>query len=159
MRLLVFFFFLVATRLSTIFSQKILREVIGSSGNSGKTNGLALQATVGQSSLVSSEKINDYLFLSQGFNKSRFVSKKIDDWEVFLFPNPNNGNFSFSTTLNMEEKIDFSIYDAAGRLIQIGNGYGQEKINVNLQNAVAGIYFMRVSTYYYSITLKIDVIQ
>ncbi|NCA20357.1 MAG: hypothetical protein EBS86_04390, partial [Crocinitomicaceae bacterium] len=83
MRLLVFFFFLVATRLSTIFSQKILREVIGSSGNSGKTNGLALQATVGQSSLVSSEKINDYLFLSQGFNKSRFVSKKIDDWEVF----------------------------------------------------------------------------
>ena len=87
----------------------MLREVIGSSGNSGKTKGLALQATVGQSSLVSSEKINDYLFLSQGFNKSRFVSKKIDDWEVYVFPNPNNGNFSFSTTLNMEEKIDFSI--------------------------------------------------
>lgn len=154
------FIFLFLVMIQTNFSaQNLLRQVIGSSGNSFSNSEIKLQSTVGQSSLVSSEEVNDYLFLSQGFNKTRFHQRKIDDWDVLIYPNPNNGNFYFYTTLKTEENIDFSVFDASGRLVKTGNGKGQEKINVDLQNVVTGIYFMHVSTKFYSITIKIDVAQ
>lgn len=140
-------------------AQKLLRETIGSGGVSSFNSEILGQSTVGQSSLVSSEDASDYLFLSQGFNKSRFHQRKIDNWNVYVYPNPNNGNFYFYTTLKTEENIDFSVFDASGRLIKTGNGKGQEKINVDLQNVVTGIYFMHVSTKFHSITIKIDVAQ
>lgn len=140
-------------------AQQLLRETIGSSGMSSYNSEIFGQSSVGQSSLVTSEEVNDYLFISQGFNKSRFHQRKIDNWNVYVYPNPNNGNFYFYTTLKTDEDIDFSVFDASGRLIKKGNGKGQEKINIDLQNVVTGIYFMHVSTNYYSITIKIDVAQ
>ena len=156
-RLFIFLFLVIIH--SNFSAQNILRQVIGSSGNSFSNSEIKLQSTVGQSSLVSSEEVNDYLFLSQGFNKTRFHQRKIDDWDVFVYPNPNNGDFYFYTTLKAEENIDFTIFDASGRLIKTGSGKGQEKIKVDLQKVVTGVYFMRVSTMYHSITLKIDVAQ
>lgn len=57
-----------------------------------------------------------------------------------VYPNPNNGVFSVSTSASGNN--DYFISDATGRVIQ--NGQFQNKIEISLDNLPTGVYFLNV---------------
>lgn len=140
-------------------SVTIQRETIGSSGISSKASGFRLQSTVGQASIVSNETGNSNFHISQGFQKAMLRKKSINDWEIIAFPNPNNGTFSFTTTLPSDEKISFEVLDIQGKLIYTNEGLGGENISINLNKTADGLYFLKVKTHYTFSTIKIEVFQ
>jgi hypothetical protein len=138
---------------------RIKRETIGSCGTSSFTSSLKVHSTVGQASIVSNETESDYLKVSQGFQKA--VSNKWDsnDWSISVFPNPNSGVFSFTTTLPASHSFNFEIMDARGRIIYRNKGTGDSTINVELKTVLDGYYFLNVRTNYSSSTFKLAVFQ
>ena len=157
--LLCFFLFITFTSFAQMQSVTVQRETIGSSGLSSKASGFRLQSTVGQASIVSNETGNSNFHLSQGFQKALLRKKSLINWEIIAFPNPNNGSFSFSTTLPSEEKISFEILDIQGKLIYSSEGNGGETISINLNKTADGLYFLKVKTHYTFSTIKIEVLQ
>lgn len=137
----------------------IQRETIGSCGISSTTSGFKIQASVGQASIVSNETGNSNFHLSQGFQKALVRNKSLSDWEIIAFPNPNNGNFSFTTTLPSDEKLSFEILDIQGKLIYSSDAHGGETISINLNKTADGLYFLKVKTHYTFSTIKIEVFQ
>lgn len=140
-------------------SIRVKRETIASCGTSSFTSSLKVQSTVGQASIVSNETESDYLQLSQGFQKAASTKWKLDDWSITVFPNPNSGVFSFTTTLPESQMFDFEIMDARGRIIYLNNGNGNSTIDVDLKTVLDGYYFLNVRTTYSSSTFKLAVFQ
>jgi hypothetical protein len=138
---------------------RIKRETIGSCGTSSFTSSLKVLSTVGQASIVSNETESDYLQLSQGFQKATSTKWKLDDWSITVFPNPNAGVFSFTTTLPASHSFDFKIMDARGRIIYRNKGTGDSTIEVDLKTVLDGYYFLNVQTNYSSSTFKLAVFQ
>jgi len=138
---------------------RLKRETIGASGTSSKSPNFNVQSTIGQASLVSNETDNSYLQLSQGFQKAASRKLTIDDWFITVFPNPNNGEFNFTTTLPANEAFNFEILDAQGRLIKANSGVGGSTITVNLVNVFDGYYFLKVQTKNSSSTFKLAIFQ
>jgi hypothetical protein len=138
---------------------RIKRETIGSCGTSSFTSSLKVHSTVGQASIVSNETDSDYLQLSQGFQKAASTKWKLDDWSITVFPNPNAGVFSFTTTLPASHSFDFEIMDARGRIIYRNKGTGDSTINVELKTVLDGYYFLNVRTTYSSSTFKLAIFQ
>lgn len=138
---------------------RIKRETIGSCGTSSFTGSLKVQSTIGQASIVSNETESDYLQLSQGFQKAASNKWDINDWSISVFPNPNSGVFSFTTTLPASHSFDFEIMDARGRIIYRNKGNGNSTIEVDLKTVLDGYYFLNVQTKYTSTTFKLAVFQ
>jgi hypothetical protein len=86
-----------------------------------------------------------------------------NDLFVNIYPNPVSGEFTIEAGMHggmeaWEGEITVEITDITGRLIGIQkeNRANSGKINVNLlQNAPAGLYFVRLSTNGYQSTIKI----
>lgn len=156
---LVFFSFFAFVGNAQQSEVRIKRETIGSSGLSSVTTDFKIQATIGQSSLVSNETENNYLHISQGFQKAASGRQKFQDWSIDVYPNPNNGSFNFSTTLPESESFDFEILDARGRLIYENSGFGGTMISVNLNGVFDGYYFLKVQTKYSLNTFKLALFQ
>jgi hypothetical protein len=138
---------------------RIKRETIGSCGTSSFTSSLKVHSTVGQASIVSNETEGDYLKVSQGFQKAASNKWDSNDWSISVFPNPNAGVFSFTTTLPASHSFNFEIMDARGRIIYRNKGTGDSTINVELKTVLDGYYFLNVRTNYSSSTFKLAVFQ
>lgn len=138
---------------------RIKRETIGSCGTSSFTSSLKVHSTVGQASIVSNETESNYLQLSQGFQKATSNKWDSNDWSISVFPNPNSGVFSFTTTLPASHSFDFEIMDARGRIIYRNKGTGNSTIEVDLKTVLDGYYFLNVQTNYSSSTFKLAVFQ
>jgi len=79
---------------------------------------------------------------------------------LFIYPNPNNGNFTVSlyNYITNENKSRFQtvqIYDAKGARVfkktypvNVGNLQGYNLLPVNLTNAASGLYFVTVEDGY-----------
>ncbi len=157
MRILYLCFFISKIGFSqTLFIQ---RQSIGTGGSSSSTPSFKIQTSVGQASIVTNETNNSKFHLSQGFQKAILHKKRINDWEIVAFPNPNNGTFSFTTTLPSDEKISFEVLDLQGKLIYTNEGLGGGTTTINLNKTAAGLYFLNVKTHYSFSTIKIEVIQ
>lgn len=156
---LLFFLFSSITSFSQENTVRIKRETIGSCGTSSFTSNLKVHSTVGQASIVSNETNSDYLQLSQGFQKAASNKWDIYDWSISVFPNPNSGVFSFTTTLPESHSFDFEILDARGRIIYRNKGNGNSTIEVDLKTVLDGYYFLNVQTKYSSSTFKLAVFQ
>ncbi len=138
---------------------RIKRETIGSCGTSSFTSSLKVHSTVGQASIVSNETESDYLKVSQGFQKAASNKWDSNDWSISVFPNPNAGVFSFTTTLPASHSFDFEIIDARGRIVYRNKGTGNSTINVELKTVLDGYYFLNVQTNYSSPTFKLAIFQ
>ena len=138
---------------------RIKRETIGSCGASSFTSSLKVHSTVGQASIVTNETESNYLKVSQGFQKAASNKWKLDDWSITVFPNPNSGVFSFTTTLPENQMFDFEIMDVRGRVVYSNIGTGNSTIEVDLKTVLDGYYFLNVRTTYSSSTFKLAVFQ
>lgn len=69
-----------------------------------------------------------------------------DDSKLIVFPNPVNGNESFTVVINdssFESENIFEIIDLQGKLIQTGNINGRNN-SLNLTNTSKGLYLLKV---------------
>ncbi len=71
----------------------------------------------------------------------------VTDFAVQVFPNPNKGQFSIRTNINVQQ-AQFNVYDAQGRLQHIGNNtrlLDAQTVQIDLGSGVqAGVYFVEV---------------
>ena len=136
-----------------------MHSTIGAIGSSSKHNGITIQQSVGQPALITNDKSSYGMGLRQGFIQPIWYEIESNELNVILYPNPNQGDFSFQ--LNIEEDVtyDFEIRDQQGKLVHIGKGLGNMLVNVSIDNPAPGIYHFSVRTEDKTSALKINVIN
>ncbi len=130
------------------YSQEIARSVISPYGTSGSTNGIYLSQTAGQASAYTTSG-DDKTTLRQGFQQPLMLASGAESQliTITVYPNPNNGSFSFAADLPRDDTFAYSIHDGAGKDLYSGKGNGQEECFVTLSEATAsGTYYIRVQT-------------
>lgn len=71
-----------------------------------------------------------------------------------ISPNPASEYF-LVTLLNKHKKVEYAIFDIAGKEIYSGKVFETEKLNVNTKEFSAGVYFIRIQTDNFIATQKI----
>jgi hypothetical protein len=141
-------------------TQTMIRETIGALSSSSSSGKMMVQATAGQSAVVSSNmNSTGKLYISEGFHRSTVRTWVQNDFSITAFPNPTTDQFNFHASLPEHESFEFFIFDINGRLLQSGKAFGQEWVNVSLLNERSGMYFLNVRSRYKSVTFKVDKIN
>jgi hypothetical protein len=127
------------------FSQHIVRSSLSSFGSSKHVDGLHIQSTVGQSSITTTERNSDHdLLLRQGFQQSILIETIVNNLNVNLFPNPNNGEFIINPSFG-PVAYTYTVFDQFSREIASGLGMGNLDSTVTLNNLSTGIYYVEIS--------------
>ncbi|KVV13755.1 alpha-amylase family glycosyl hydrolase [Flavobacterium sp. TAB 87] len=131
---------------SSVVADKVVIEIFeGTAPFQISINGSEQFETSNSSFLVAVEK-GDLIEVKTAKACEGVFSKSIDTWskEVKLFPNPTSGSFEVSVTTS-EREVEIGIYNTAGTLLSkkmypVANN----KIQMNLDNQSAGIYFVKI---------------
>lgn len=77
--------------------------------------------------------------------------------EIFAFPNPTSGKTQLSIPANLAEKIELVISSSDGKVVMRRrfNGFGREKILLDLDDFTAGLYFVTLSSKDYFKTVRL----
>ena len=134
----------------SVSSQRLMSSTLSSFGGSSSKSGVYLSHTAGQEGRIDTKK-KDNLFLQQGFEKNIFsLDKKItlsNKIEIELFPNPTRREFTIQTNLTVEDYLDLTIYNLAGKLLYTNQYQKYNSIQVSLPTSLAsGTYLIKLST-------------
>jgi hypothetical protein len=113
---------------------------------------------INNAGLVSDSTVSDgviYL-MSTGIEENNALN------ELSIYPNPVNDKATISLISSSEEKINYNLFDAQGKLIEekvldIHSGINTLEINVNQLQISKGIYFIKLLVKGKSITKKLVV--
>ena len=158
MRLLLLFS-LLASNSFTTFSQQIVRSTIGSIGTSMGNGTISIQQTAGQPSATTFVKNDDGSALRQGFHQPYYYEIERNDLNASIFPNPNNGQFSFQVDLLENESYDYIILDQAGKEVLKNSGSGNQLTEVSIVQPATGLYHLQISSGKRISSFKISVIH
>ncbi len=91
----------------------------------------------------------DYAFVAITVEQDESIKELSQDNNIYIYPNPNNGEFSIEYFSNSSETMYLEIIDLLGRSIQnkswkVANG--KNKINLNLNSQPKGMYIVKVNT-------------
>ena len=140
------------------FGQKIVRSTIGTIGSSSNYNGIIIQQSAGQPALTTNEKLENGAGLRQGFIQPIWYETESNDLSVILYPNPNQGDFSFQSDIAEDLNFDYEILDLQGKVVLRGKGLGQELVEVSIANPERGMYHLNIKTEDKTSAFKINVI-
>tara|TARA_B100001287_G_C22656236_1_gene517853 strand:- start:1331 stop:1780 length:450 start_codon:yes stop_codon:yes gene_type:complete len=140
-------------------AQKIVRSSIGAIGSSVSANGILSQQIVGQPGITTHEKSKNGLGLRQGFIQPSWFKTESNELNVVLFPNPNQGDFSFQAEIPEKQYYNYEVMDNNGKLVLKGKGMGIERINISLQNPSPSMYHLNVFTKDQNSAFQINVIN
>ena len=140
------------------FGQKIVRSTIGAIGSSSNYNGIIIQQSAGQPALTTNEKSENGAGLRQGFIQPIWYETESNDLSVILYPNPNQGDFSFQADIAEDLNYDYEILDLQGKVVLRGKGLGNELVEVSILNPARGMYHLSVKTEDKTSAFKINVI-
>ena len=140
------------------FGQKIVRSTIGAVGSSSNYNGIIIQQSAGQPALTTNEKSENGAGLRQGFIQPIWYETESNDLSVILYPNPNQGDFSFQADIAEDLNYDYEILDLQGKVVLRGKGLGNEIVEVSILNPAKGMYYLNVKTEEKTSAFKINVI-
>lgn len=157
MKILIFLT-LIFLVIPTINSQTLTRSVIGSFGNSSSIEGITLQQSVGQPALVNNENFEG-TGLRQGFQQPIYFIEEQNDLNVTLYPNPNQGEFSFIVSESSEIKLQFQLFDQQGKLIFQGKTDANVLTPISIQNPTPGMYHLKVNSDTKVSSFKVNVIH
>jgi hypothetical protein len=141
------------------FSQQIARSTIGSIGTSMGNGTLTIQQTAGQPSATTFVKNEDGSALRQGFHQPYYYEIERNDLNATIFPNPNNGQFSFQVDLLENESYDYLILDQAGKEVMKNSGSGNQLNEVSFEQPATGLYHLQISSGKRISSFKISVIH
>lgn len=150
-----FFFILVGNT----FSQQIVRSTIGSIGYTMSNGTITIQQTAGQPSATSFVKNENGSALRQGFHQPYYYEIERNDLNAAIFPNPNNGQFSFQVDLLENESYDYIILDQAGKEVFKNSGSGNQLTEVLIEQPATGLYHLQISSGKRISSFKISVIH
>lgn len=143
-RLLFSFFVLCALHVSA--QVRIGRSSINCAGATHISNGIMISQTAGQSSNVKVAS-NREVMIRQGFQQpNRYkVEQGPSDFNVKLYPNPNNGSFTVGLNgFRGDPVVTYRVLDAQGALVCEENPQAETDFPVTLPNASSGIYFLQL---------------
>ena len=141
------------------FSQTITRSSIGSFGSSVSNDGITIQQTLGQPSLVTNEINEEGTGLRQGFQQPIYFIEEQNELNVRLYPNPNQGDFSFIVEEDTEIKLQYQLFDQQGKLIFQGKTDSNFLTPISIQQPSPGMYHLKVSDGTKNSSFKVNVIQ
>lgn len=139
-------------------AQTITRSTIGSLGSSASNDGISIQQTVGQPALVNSVNVNE-TGLRQGFHQPITFIEEQNDLNVNLYPNPNQGDFSFIVNEVSDASISYLLFDQQGKLLFQNTALSNALTPVSIQNPSPGMYHLKVTSGLKTSSFKINVIQ
>lgn len=142
----------------SIFSQQIVRSNIASFGNSTTNDGITLQQSVGQPALVNHVNVEG-TGLRQGFQQPISFIEEQNELKVTLYPNPNQGEFSFIVEEDTEIKLQYQLFDQQGKLIFQGKTDSNLLTPISIQQPSPGMYHLKVSDGTKNSSFKVNVIQ
>ncbi len=98
------------------------------------------------------------------FNFSALGISENESNAVFsIAPNPLNQHAIINWKLNTKESVAIKLFDVDGRLVRIIADHlfnaGSHQIELNAENIIAGIYFLKIETENYSVTKKLSIIK
>ena len=131
-----------------VHSQEIKRSSINALGNSTSTNNIGLSQSAGQAGVTPTATSNS-ITLRQGFQQPLILvsEDQTREIQITVFPNPNDGQFSFLTNLDGQEQFSYQLSDAAGRIIRKDKGTGGQRIEVQLESSLqSGSYTLYITT-------------
>jgi hypothetical protein len=140
------------------FSQTITRSSIGSFGSSVSNDGITIQQTLGQPSLVTNEINEEGTGLRQGFQQPIYFEVESNELNATLFPNPNNGQFSFQAELEESVSYAYELYDQNGKLLERNTAFGNTIVPVSILNPSAGMYHLKLSSGNKKSAFKVNII-
>jgi hypothetical protein len=76
-----------------------------------------------------------------------------------LYPNPNNGQFSFQVAVDENVAFDYQLMDQQGRSVLKNSGSGNNLIEVNIEQPATGMYHLQIVSGDKTSSFKINVIQ
>jgi hypothetical protein len=129
------------------------QSTLNVAGNSAKINGMTFDYSIGEMTLVSTER-NANIIVTQGLLQPTSVSAsgntgdgisgiKLDDIKVY--PNPTDRELNISTLLEKEAAVGYELFDASGKVIlrdQRQYAAGQLLITLDLSTLAAGNYYL-----------------
>jgi hypothetical protein len=143
---------------STSNAQIITRSSIGSFGSSANYDGITIQQSVGQPALVNNVNIEG-TGLRQGFQQPISFIEEQNELKVLLYPNPNQGEFSFIVDEATEIKLQYQLFDQQGKLIFQGKTDSNLLTPITIQQPTPGMYHLKVSDGTKNSSFKVNVIQ
>jgi hypothetical protein len=131
------------------FSQQVRvgRQSINSLGSSTVSNCIRISHTVGQASSTSISKSGNIL-IRQGFQQANLQYEvEKSDFDVQLFPNPNDGEFNVSANGIIEEDpISYHIVDLNGKKIVDTHNVDSHLFTVSIIGVQPGMYYIVLNT-------------
>lgn len=143
---------------STSNAQIITRSSIGSFGSSANNDGITILQSVGQPALVNHENFEG-TGLRQGFQQPIYFIEEQNELNVLLYPNPNQGEFSFIVDEATEIILQYQLFDQQGKLIFQGKTDSNLLTPIKIQQPTPGMYHLKVSDGTKNSSFKVNVIQ
>ncbi len=125
----------------SLSAQSIVRSNINAVGGVYNNGSLVLSQSIGQSANTKVFKNQGYL--RQGFQQSSPRHFSTEEIEIGLFPNPNDGQFSFTLQGGING-LSFSILDVQGRHVKNSTPIQNSQTQVTVQNFAAGVYILSI---------------
>lgn len=132
----------------SVHAQEIKRSSINSIGTSRSSENIRISQSVGQAG-VTGTAVSNSTTLRQGFQQPLILTSEDETREIQItvFPNPNNGEFTFLTNLADQEHFSYQIADAAGKILRKDNCVGGQRVEVQLASSTqSGAYTMFITT-------------
>jgi hypothetical protein len=143
---------------SNLSAQQISRSSISSSGMTEMKGGIIIQQSVGQPALVNHVNAEG-TGLRQGFQQPIMFIEEQNELNVLLYPNPNQGDFSFIVEEDTEIKLQYQLFDQQGKLIFQGKTDSNLLTPISIQQPSPGMYHLKVSDGTKNSSFKVNVIQ
>lgn len=86
-------------------------------------------------------------FIRPNFGNATLVSlDQMREYQVMVFPNPNNGSFAVSFREELNREMTVRVLNPIGQEVarEVVNPSAQRKVDFNLGDQAAGVYFVRV---------------
>jgi hypothetical protein len=142
-------YFITGLMTSRLLAQSVRNDMVVAMGSTSQTirvEGLAIQQSIGQSSVTGAYS-NSSARLSQGFLRGGYpISKEIRrPFGVIAFPNAFSERINFRFTTDHQEKTLISLYDGKGSLVyQATQVPIANEVQLNLPYLASGIYVVHL---------------
>ena len=144
---------------SQFSAQEIVRSTIGAFGSSIGNGTISIQQTVGQPSATTFVKNEDGSALRQGFHQPYYYEIERNELNATIYPNPNNGQFSFQVDLQENESYTYLLLDQAGKEVLKNSSSGNQLTDVSIEQPATGMYHLQISSGNRISSFKISVIH
>ncbi len=135
---------IISIMIIDVSAQTIGRSTLSAFGNTVANDGIFIQQTVGQPAAVSNHYAPNEIGIRQGFQQPLYFSVAHASLAVRVYPNPNNGQFSFSMTDGALLPFKYTLFDMHGKHILTGISEYNERVDIQLSAIESGIYHLQV---------------